>query len=668
MSPATNGFLEACGGSNTVNCSVYPGVCNGISTDGRDVNDILSEALADGFGTAVAETESRRIGRTRSRSTSRADSTTVRINNRYDGSLERSLHRQRSRPLHVRTQSSASRDLNKSDQDFMLPQYIGNMYTEKKPTSRDHMSLQSSFLPDGDNSSDLLFIRYHIGYLPHGVVWTILAILISWGGLGFAFLTRQSLNFVRLEDPWRVGAIYNDVYSLGVINVAICYNETVSRIEDSTRVGCFSVPLATTDDLNDPILKLTAVFASLSVMLGFILTVAMTTALCWRTINFKACGTGYLFACCFQALSFLIFDTDICEDNKCKVDIGCGYCVVASLLWVCGCMVCAKMESNRIRYDLAEQRKRRKNEVTKAFVRMQSIVHRSCATVKTERTASTASDERSLDPDEEAPSTSTGSRECSKKGSTLRTTEDFALFDDLTTETMKKPHRKTITAIERQHHSAFKRPSSIRLATGKSGIERQHDSIVRLDPAARSGWYLSEGYTTVSALTQTSKDNTLSNLSRDRVEHDVNALPVRRGRSRSGCRSRVETRRDNDTRRSASRGRSSSAITRHRSNSATPRHRSNSATPRHRSNSATHMGRSHGKSRRISTIPIHVKTATRYREEPAHVARQAKRVVLPRDARPTRSGVTGYASIPKSPLQDTFPPTKIGFVTSYFNI
>jgi hypothetical protein len=665
MSKNTSGFLETCGGSNQVGCSVYPGVFHGSSDNGRGLNDVVPEAFADGFGPARVESESGRIGRTRSRSTSRADSTTVRINNRQEGSLERKLHRQRSRSLQVRTPSSARRDLSSSvhrvnnDQDFMLPQYIGNMYAKNKPTSGDHMSLQSGFLADADSTSDLHFVRHHTRFLPHGIVWTALAIVISWGGLGLAFLTRKSLKFVRLEEPWQIGAIYNEVYSLGVIHVSICYNETMSTIEDPTRVGCFSVPLATNDDLDDPILKLTAVFASVSVMVGFILTLAMTTTLCWRTINFKAVGTGYLFAYCFQALSFLFFDTDICEDNKCKMDIGCVYCIAASLLWVCGCMLCAKMESNRVRFDLAEERKRRKNAVANEFVRKQSIVLRSGATVITERTTSTTSDERSLDLDEE--STIGGSKERNKMDKKAHSTDDFALFDDLTSERMEKPRRKTINGTERQHDSPFKRPSSSRLAVGKSGIERQRDSIVKLDPPVRSAWYFAEGYTTISALapSPSSRDDIRSNPDRGRVEYEGNALPVRRGRIRSERRSSNGHRRVNDNRRSESRGRSRSAITRHRSNSATLRHRSKSATSR---------GRSHSKSRSISANSMHIKTATRHGEKPAQIDWQVKRLALTRDAMPTHSGVTGYASIPKSPRPDPFSPTKIDFVTSYFDI
>lgn len=356
-----------------------------------------------------ASVDSKRYGRARAALSSSSESAAKKAA-RNGRTMERS-HSQRSRSLQ-HTGNRAGRSSRRipmvdltietkpsiEQKDFILPQYIGSQYDGKVKAFSSGKPRQDT----DDDSTDSSHKRcYHVECLPHGCIWTILAILIPWAGLGLAVLSRQSLDFVRLEQPWHIDGLYDDITSLGVIHAGICYNETVSTIKDPTKVGCFKVPLATNDDLEDPIFKLAAVFASISVLMGCILTFSMSTTVIWRTINFRALGSGYLFVYCFQSLAFLFFDTDICENHECKVGIGCIYCIAASVCWISSCLLCAKMDSNRARKELAEERKRRKRRATKEALRKRSIIHSTGATVVTERTASTYDDELTLDFDEE---------------------------------------------------------------------------------------------------------------------------------------------------------------------------------------------------------------------------------------------------------------------------
>ena len=664
MLKPTTGLPEVCGGSNQIDCSTYSRQFQGSGKDDRILYDI------------APGTERGRSGTTTSRLTSIADSSTVKISNRHTSSIEESLNRQKSRSMPPGIPSSTSSDLDNNalrlnqDRDFILPQYIGNMYAKNKNGSGS--PLRSSFLAQGDTSSYLLCLKRHISCVPHGIGWTALAIVISWGGLGLAFLARQSLSFVRLEEPWRIAAIYEGVFYVGVIGVTICYNETVSTIEDPTRIGCFNVPLATNDDLDDPIIKLTAVFASVSVMVGLILTLAMTTAVFWRTINLRAVGTGYLLTFCFQSLSFLFFETDICKDSMCKVDIGCGYCIAASLFWVFACILCAKMDSNIIQLNLTEECYRKKEAAAKEFVRKQSIIiHRSGATVITERTTSTTSDEPSLEMDEE--SAMTGSRESSELENSSHSTEELGFDPSFSKDFISSSDKrleKTQRKMERRHESIFVRSPPRRLAVGHWGLELQHANSITLDPGVESGRY-STGNIAISPLTLTTTQDTLSNFNHGRVEFNGKVLPMRRGRSRSKRRSWSG---QEDFPRS-----SSNAVTRLKSHSRTRRHQSVSDTSRYRAenNDIPHhcsritprLGSSLATPGVCSgstlgcTTPnsVYARKMTWHEKEPA----EAISFTMPGAARDSRTQVI---KIPTKSSHDALSPMKIQFVTSYFDI
>lgn len=422
--------------------------------------------------------------------------------------------------------------VNMEFEDFMLPQYLGNMYGSNGLSKVGVNASDQKQQKDGENqthTSDSTNRMHHIHFLPHGFLLTLMATVLSWVGLGLAVLSRVSLNFVRLETPWHIAALYEDVSSLGIIHAGICYNETMTTIRDPSKVGCFKLPLASNDALDDPILSVSAAFASVSVALGFMLCLSITASFCWQTINLKATGAGYLFLYCFQSLSFLFFDSDLCEVYQCKVGTGCLYCIGASLSWIITFLVCGKMESNRSRREFAQERRRRKKKAAKEAVKQQSIVRRSEGTIMTERlssTLSTFSDEQTFDLDEEYASP----------------------------------------------------PEKPRRYSSSSGIARQHESIITLGPSSSH----CAGYSSTSSIGSFSMDDTLDHRTRGRLEYQGKVVGNRgRGRSRpkkssrEGAvrRSSSRTSREGDMRRSSSRTKERSASARRRSTSR-PRHTS----------------------------------------------------------------------------------------------
>ena len=566
---------------NQVACS-YPVVGAG----GRSVSP--SRRLPEGtfinaWQSAMATTNNNtsRTGKPRSNSIARNDSGI----NRSRSDRAKEYQKQRSRSLQPQDSRTTVERENRTKkvkryEEFVLPQYIGSHYEDKEQTSTPGKNSGRNNQKDEDQLERSGAICHHLRWLPHGAVSTILALMLAWAGLGLAVVSRQSLNFVSLETPWRISGIYEDVASLGVIHAGICYNETVSTIRDPSRVGCFTVPLATNGgDIDDPMFKVAAAFASVSTLLGFVLTLATTASLCWRTINFRALGVGYIFLYCFQSLTFLYFDTDLCEYHECKVDVGCMYCIAASICWISSCILCAKMESNRLKSDIAEERKKRKAAAAKAAVKKSSMVSRSGGTVISDRTSSTMSDELTVGVDEEVP------------------------------VSMERTPRR---------HST-------------SGIDRQHESIITLDPKRR----YSTGHTTVSELTLTSTVNTLNNRNRGRLEYQGKEVS-KRGRSTSRSR--------------GARGRSKS---------------------RGRSESATARTRSKSKQKHESSGQQYVGNTTAEKEQKQTTKRNERNVAVGPKVQSYYSS-TEFANIPLSPSP---PPGKNNqarenrdFVTSYFDI
>jgi hypothetical protein len=391
----------------------------------RDSSASRSRGLSKDSSLSRARGEERDFSVSRSRGVSKASSLSRSSGERRDSSLSRSRAEEKgssvtrlrdgSRTSSVSRARSRSRSLEKSKRSHSIqsrkggpqihPQFIGPQLGQCKdintPMEKDDSDISAT--------SDQQQIK-HIQWLAHGWRWTLFACAVSWTGSGLAFLSRQSLEFVTLRRPWQIAPIYEEVSSLGVVHANICYNETLSMINYPEKVGCFDIPLATNKDIDDPIFGVAASFASLATLFGSVLTIFLSTSVCWRTINFKAVGTGYLFVYCSQSLSFLFFDTDLCGIHECQVGAGCIYAIAASIFWITACLTCAKMDANRTRTELKEEKTRRKRAAAKkAMNKQQSNVTVSTGTVVTERTERTLStysedvfyDEINMDLDEE---------------------------------------------------------------------------------------------------------------------------------------------------------------------------------------------------------------------------------------------------------------------------
>jgi len=430
-------------------------------------------------------------------------------------------------------------------EEFVLPQFISNQYANnssnsnsnnKKETNKGNKNKNQTIkaageilaIGDEEEQKEQSHERkcHHVRCLPHGVLLTTVAISLAWIGLTLAVAARFTVHFVRLETPWKISQSYQDITSMGVTRAEICYNETVSQMQGTAEQGCFTVPLANNDDIDDPMFSVAAAFSSFSVMMGLFLALFTTTSLCWHTINFRALGVGYVFLYCFQSLTFLYFKTDLCMLYRCNIDDGCIFCILASICWMSSCLLCAMMDSKRFKSDLARERKRRKSAASQqATKKKNTVFSRSGVTLSSERTSSTSSDS-----DEEADAV---------------------------------PRKSAPTTNRECQYSAL------------SGIQRQHESIIVLENRNHKQ--------------HGSNDGSDRGRSKSRTRPSTTARGRSSTQGRSSTHRRSHTRERSTTRgRSTSRGHSTtrgrSQSKNHRSPSARAQARSKSK-PRHRSSS-----------------------------------------------------------------------------------
>eukprot|EP00977_Amphora_coffeiformis_P020883 scaffold8605_cov178-Amphora_coffeaeformis.AAC.2 len=203
--------------------------------------------------------------------------------------------------------------------------------------------------------------EFHFRWWGHGLWWTVVGIVSALIGSILAVLSRQSTEFAVLAKPMQIAPIYEDVNALGMLKFVVCYNETMSSIDQT---GCQTFEL-TSENVDDRMFELSRCLLTLSAFLGVFFTIFLATACFWESINMKPVGVGFLLVYFMQAFSMLFFDTIVCQTFKCEMGIGCIQCVIASGFWILTCIAVAKMDTHKAR--LRRRRKRRaKRAIAKA--------------------------------------------------------------------------------------------------------------------------------------------------------------------------------------------------------------------------------------------------------------------------------------------------------------
>jgi hypothetical protein len=215
--------------------------------------------------------------------------------------------------------------------------------TEKKNRSGPSISKPSSSKPS--SSSKRIATEKHIRWCGHGVRWTVVAVLAAIAGSVFSIMAHRSTAFARLATPMNVAPIYQPVDTIGMFQMEVCFNETLSA-DDET--GCHVFPL-TSRDISDNMFDLSRIFLTLATLFGSFFTLFLISAVFWESINLKPIGLGFLAIYFFQSFSMLFFDTEICSGHSCKLGPGCAFCIGASLCWIVACVAVAKMDNFKIR-------------------------------------------------------------------------------------------------------------------------------------------------------------------------------------------------------------------------------------------------------------------------------------------------------------------------------
>lgn len=217
----------------------------------------------------------------------------------------------------------------------------------------------------------------HFRVCGHGKLWTCVALVAAWSATILSALSRHGIDFVRLEHPLEIAPIYNGVHELGMIRMELCYNETVAGLS-----GCEIINL-TAEDIDDNMFEVARLLLTLASVCGVFFTIAMSTAVCWESINLKPIGVGYLATYFFQSFSMLFFDTQLCEINKCRVGMGGILCIVASFGWLTACIATAKMDAFKIKAARKRRRIRRQMRAMKRALKKKNSTASKASTTST---------------------------------------------------------------------------------------------------------------------------------------------------------------------------------------------------------------------------------------------------------------------------------------------
>jgi hypothetical protein len=225
-------------------------------------------------------------------------------------------------------------------------------------SSKKDCSRPRKFNWDNDGS-DMPDEEGHIGIFAHGKFWTVIGILFSWVGVALAVMARQSVEFVTLEFPFYIDPTFETVTEIGLMRLRLCFNETY----DEDQSGCVNHPLASAD-IDDRMFELARALITLAILLGFFLSIFLTVAVFWNSINLRPIGIGYLIAYFMQSASFLFFDTTLCGEHKCLVGTGCYFSIAGSICWIISCVASSRMDHcKHKRWQASHKAKRRAKRI-----------------------------------------------------------------------------------------------------------------------------------------------------------------------------------------------------------------------------------------------------------------------------------------------------------------
>lgn len=192
--------------------------------------------------------------------------------------------------------------------------------------------------------------KQHLRWFGHGKPWTLIAISLSWVGVVLAAFSRNSLQFVTLDEPLLIDTTLDYIDSIGMFRLQVCYNETVAG-----QNGCQVISLSP-EIVNDNRFEAARILLILGLWFGIFFATILSTSIYWESINLRPIGFGLLFTYFCQSCVMLFFDTNLCAANKCRPGTGCIYCIIASFCWITACGATAKMDSIKSRH--ARRRKR----------------------------------------------------------------------------------------------------------------------------------------------------------------------------------------------------------------------------------------------------------------------------------------------------------------------
>jgi hypothetical protein len=199
--------------------------------------------------------------------------------------------------------------------------------------------------------------------MPFGRARTGSAVFVTLLGLILAILSKQSLQFVKLQEPLDMSPHFAGVTNFGMVRLELCYtseyleslqfgdssvsmpylNGALDVDESAQRDPCFILSLSTAI-IEDTMWDVSRLSTSMAIAMGAFFCIMMISTIRWESINMKPIGVGLLITYLFQSFSFFFYDSRLCRQYSCKLGAGTYLSILASFCWFAAAMIAILMD------------------------------------------------------------------------------------------------------------------------------------------------------------------------------------------------------------------------------------------------------------------------------------------------------------------------------------
>jgi hypothetical protein len=204
----------------------------------------------------------------------------------------------------------------------------------------------------------------------YGRMDTCLALSVAIAAFTLSLKAKGSTSFVTLDNPLPTKEdSFAPLTEVGLFFVKLCEihlteEQSLSRGKLPYRVVSPTLFQAGTTEVassqchverwqhgsaNDSLWDMSRVSSTLSTCCGGTVVIWLLLGICFEGLNVRALAVLAIGAFWFETMTFLIFGSDVCDDQGCAMSLGSKYAAEASVLWFIGSVTIFRLYVNQFR-------------------------------------------------------------------------------------------------------------------------------------------------------------------------------------------------------------------------------------------------------------------------------------------------------------------------------